>query len=88
MITVNDCKVRYLVGSPYLLNEKYRDYGDSMRKALKDLSDLLPPYLMLDEDDRTYVYFMWEPDESLLRMLRGMIVYHDCFWLSQKEDLA
>ena len=88
MITVNDCKVRYWIGSTDIMNNKYGYYGDNVREALKNLSDLLPPYLIHDEGDYTYVYFMWEPSSQLLRLLRGHIIYHDCFWDYLKEDLA
>lgn len=86
MITTNDCKVRYWVGTPAVMRGEYGYYGDSIRKALKDLSDLLPPYLISDEDEYSYVYFLWEPNSRVLELLRGIVIYHDCFWDYQKED--
>ena len=88
MITINDCKVRYWIGSPDLMNGKYGYYGDSVRKALNDLSDLLPPWLIHDDGDYTYVYFTDDPYQSVLRLLRASIIYHDCFWEHHREVLA
>lgn len=88
MFTINDCKVRYWIGSPDLMNGRYGYYGDSVRKALEDLSDLLPPYLLHNDGDYSYVYFAVDPDPIVLRLLRGRIIYHDCFWEYHREDLG
>lgn len=85
MLTIDMCKVRYLIGDELMMNG---EYGTLFQRELEALADLFPPYLIRSEDGKVYLYCLFEPMPSVLGLLRLNFNHYGGYLFLIKEGLA